>query len=64
MKKVYNVGDDLFCAIAFISFVVGIVLRLLTISKVPFGVNHVEVLFFSMMCLLFSIALSLLDKNK
>lgn len=64
MRKVYNMGDDLFCAMAFVGFVIGIVLRLLSISNVPFGVNYVEVLFFSMMCLLFSITLSLLDRKK
>ena len=63
MKKVYRLGDDLFIAMAFVSFVVGVMLRLLSISQVPFGVNHREVLFFSMMCLLFSISLSLYDLN-
>ena len=61
MRKVYSVGDDLFVAMAFISFVVGIALRILSFAEIPFGINYKEVLFFSMMCLLFSIALSLYE---
>jgi len=64
MRKVYSVGDDLFVALAFISFVVGIALRVLSFSDVPFGVSYKEILFFSMMCLLFSIALSLYELNQ
>ena len=64
MRKVYSVGDDLFVALAFISFVVGIALRVLSFSEVPFGINYREILFFSMMCLLFSIALSLYELNQ
>jgi len=63
MKKVYRLGDDIFIALAFVSFAVGIFIRLLSISKVAFGINYIEVLFFSMMCLLFSVALSLYDLN-
>jgi hypothetical protein len=63
MRDVYRVGDDIFVAMAFVSFVLGIALRILSISQVTFGVNYKEVLFFSMMCLLFSIALSLYDLN-
>jgi hypothetical protein len=63
MKGVYRVGDDLFVAMAFVSFVIGIALRILSVSQVAFGINYKEVLFFSMMCLLFSIALSLYDLN-
>jgi|GEM_PF-1549757 ABC-type transport system involved in cytochrome c biogenesis permease subunit len=63
MKDVYRVGDDLFMALAFVSFVVGVVLRILSFSDVPFGVNYKEVIFLSMLCLLFSIALSLHDAN-
>lgn len=64
MKKMYSVGDDLFVAMAFVSFVVGIGLRILSLSQVPFGINYVEVLYFAMMCLLFSIALSLYELNQ
>ncbi len=61
MRKVYRLGDDLFIAIAFVSFIVGIVLHLMGIEDLPLGVDIKAVLFFSMMCLLFSIALSLYD---
>jgi len=61
MRKVYRLGDDLFIAIAFVSFVIGIILRLMGIEDLPLGIDTKAVLFFSMMCLLFSIALSLYD---
>ena len=64
MRKIYSVGDDLFVAMAFIGFVVGIALRILSLSDMPFGVSSREVLFFAMMCLLFSIALSLYELNQ
>jgi len=64
MRKVYSVGDDLFVAMAFISFVIGIALRILSLSDVPFGISYKEILFFAMMCLLFSIALSLYELNQ
>lgn len=64
MKNVYRLGDDFFVALAFVSFVIGIVLRVLTFAEVPFGVNYKESLFLSMMCLLFSIALNLHDLNQ
>lgn len=64
MKSVYSVGDDFFIAMAFMSFVVGIGLRILSVSQIVFGINYKEVLFFSMMCLLFSIALSLYELNQ
>lgn len=61
MKTVYSLGDDIFIAMAFVSFIIGIALRILSISQIAFGLNYKEVLFFSVMCLLFSIALSLYD---
>jgi hypothetical protein len=64
MKNVYRVGDDFFVALAFVSFVIGVVLRILSFSQVPFGINYKECLFLSMMCLLFSIALNLHDANQ
>lgn len=64
MKNVYRLGDDFFVALAFVSFVIGIVLRVLSFSDVPFGINYKESLFMSMMCLLFSIALNLHDLNQ
>lgn len=64
MKNVYRVGDDFFVALAFVSFVIGIVLRVLSFSQVPFGINFKEALFLAMMCLMFSIALNLHDLNQ
>ena len=64
MRKIYSVGDDLFVALAFISFIVGVALRILSFSDIPFGIDYREVLFFSVMCLLFSIALSLYELNQ
>jgi len=61
MKNMYRLGDDLFIAIAFVSFMVGVVLRLLEIKKIFWGITTAGILRFSVMCLLFSIALSLLD---
>ena len=61
MKKVYNLGDDLFLAIAFVSFVVGAVLRLLGIDEIAWGITSRSLIFNAIMCLLFSIALSLYD---
>lgn len=61
MKNVYPLGDDFFIAMAFISFMVGVILRLLGIDDVGFGITPRGILFFSTMCLLFSISLSLYD---
>jgi len=64
MRRVYSLGDDLFVAMAFVSFSVAIGLRILSISNIPFSINYREVVFFSVMCLLFSIALSLYELNQ
>ncbi len=61
MRKIYRLGDDLFIAVAFVSFIVGIVLHLMGIEDLALGITPNAILFFSMMCLLFSIALSLYD---
>lgn len=61
MKKVYRVGDDIFIAMAFVSFVVGIFLKLLGITEIAGEVSTPSLLFFALACLLFSIALSLFD---
>ncbi len=61
MKKVYNLGDDLFLAIAFVSFTVGVVSRLLEIDSFFWGITPQHLISLSMMCLIFSIALSLYD---
>ena len=61
MKKVYNLGDDVFLAIAFVTFTIGIVSRLLEINSFFWGVTPQNLISLSMMCLIFSIALSLYD---
>jgi hypothetical protein len=61
MKKVYNFGDDLFLAIAFVTFAIGVVSRLLEIDSFWWGVTPQNLISLSMMCLIFSIALSLYD---
>jgi hypothetical protein len=61
MKAVYNLGDDLFLAIAFVSFMVGGVSKLLGIVKIIWGVTPNGLILNAIICLLFSIALSLYD---
>lgn len=66
MKKVYDFGDDLFLAIAFVTFAIGIVTRLLGIDCVLLGITITAHNFISlsMMSLIFSIALSLYELAK
>lgn len=64
MKNVYRLGDDFFVALAFVSFMIGVFLRLLSDSKVPMGINYKECFFLAMMSLLFSIALALHDLHQ
>ncbi|MDD2703312.1 MAG: hypothetical protein PHC33_04845 [Candidatus Omnitrophica bacterium] len=61
MKKVYNFGDDLFLAAAFVTFAVGGVSRLLEINSFWWGITPHNLISLSMMSLVFSIALSLYD---
>jgi hypothetical protein len=61
MKKVYHVGDDLFVVIAFVSFVVAVISRLLGISPIFWGITPLQLFNGALACLLFSIALSLRD---
>lgn len=61
MKKIYHLGDDLFLAVAFVTFMVGGVLRLLGIPTLFWGIATFNVVQLSVICLLFSIALSLYD---
>jgi len=61
MRKIYPLGDDFFIALAFISFVVGIILKLMGIDTIGFGVTNNSIFYFATMCLLFSVALSLYD---
>lgn len=61
MKTVYHVGDDLFIALAFVTFILGGLFGLLGINNLIWGITPQNLIFLSMMCLLFSIALSLYD---
>lgn len=61
MKKVYRIGDDLFMVIAFVAFIVGAVLRLLGISPIFWEITPAQLVNGAVVCLLFSIALSLRD---
>jgi uncharacterized membrane protein YiaA len=61
MKNIYRLGDDIFIAVAFVSFVVGVFLKLIGIYEIGPGITPRNILFFSITCLLFSIALSLYD---
>jgi len=64
MKTVYRLGDDFFIAVAFVTFVIGIILRLMEISEIGLGITPAMILYAAAMCLLFSIALSLCDLNQ
>lgn len=61
MKTVYHVGDDLFIAAAFVTFILGGIFNLLGIDTLFWGITPKNLIVLSMMCLLFSIALSLYD---
>lgn len=61
IKKVYNIGDDLFLAMAFVTFMIGGVLKLLGIPVLFWGITTRNAIQLSVICLLFSIALSLYD---
>lgn len=61
MKKIYHVGDDLFIAIAFVTFVIAGVLKLLQINDLLWGVTTRDIGVLSVMSLLFSMALSMYD---
>jgi len=61
MRKVYRLGEDLFIATAFVCFFIGLVGKVADIFGVVLGINYQALLTFSMMCLMFSIALSLYE---
>jgi len=65
MKKIYPIGEDIFIATAFVSFVIALgvtaVTKIAEISLLPFGLTPSHIFNFSMICLLFSISLSLRD---
>lgn len=61
MKEVYHLGDDLFIALGFVSFVLGGFFRLMGLDNVFFGFSPRTFIDLAIICLLFSIALSLYD---
>ena len=61
MKKVYHLGDDLFIACAFVSFLLGATFKLLGINSLFYGITPKNLISLSAFCLLFSIALSFYD---
>ena len=58
VKKTYEVGEDLFIIIAFVAFIVGMILRVSEISPIIWGITTTQLLQGTVVCLLFSIALS------
>lgn len=61
MKKMYNISEDLFIAIAFVTFIIGGVLRLLQINDLFWGITTRNIIGLSVISLLFSMALSMYD---
>ncbi len=61
MKKLYNVGEDLFIAGAFVTFVVGGMLSLLGINVIFKVITTRGLIILSITSLLFSMALSLYE---
>ncbi|MDD5669672.1 MAG: hypothetical protein PHE58_06565 [Candidatus Omnitrophica bacterium] len=61
MKKVYNIGDDIFLVVAFACFFIGGISKLLGISTIAWGITSHNLISLSVVCLFFSIALSLYD---
>ena len=61
MKKVYPIGEDIFIASAFVSFLIAMVVRVVDLTPLPLGITPSHIFNFSMICLLFSISLSLRD---
>jgi len=61
MKKNYLICGDIFITFAFASFVVGIVLKLLSITKIFWNITPDSLLKLTPILLLFSVALSLIE---
>ncbi|MCM8823147.1 MAG: hypothetical protein NC822_00525 [Candidatus Omnitrophica bacterium] len=61
MKKDYLVCGDIFIAGGFVTFIVGVFLKLVGINEIILGVTSLELIKVSYWFLLFSIALSLID---
>lgn len=61
MKKDYPIGQDMFIAAGFASFVIGSFLKLLGINELFWHITSFGLIKLSLWCLFFSIALSLFD---
>jgi len=61
MRKVYPLGEDIFIASAFVTFIIALVIRVMELTPLPFDITPKHIFYFSAICLLFSIALSLRD---
>lgn len=59
MKNIYYLGGDLFLAIAFVSFIIGVVSKLLGIDTVWLGITSSQIVCGGFASLLFSIALNI-----
>lgn len=59
MKKMYDIGEDVFMIFAFVAFTVAVMLGLLGISPIIWGITPDKLYKGATVCLLFSIALSL-----
>ena len=64
MRKDYEICGDIFIAMAFVTFVLGVMFRLLGIHQIIWNITNESLLKTSFWCLMFSIALSLLDMAK
>ncbi len=64
MRKDYPLGGDIFLATAFVLFVSAIFFRLLGIFHLFLGITIYGFLRVAEMCLLFSIAISLVDISR
>lgn len=61
MREKYQFGGDIFISCAFVSFVISGALKLFEMSQITFVIGSSTFIKLAGMCLLFSIALSLLD---
>jgi len=64
MRKEYPLGGDLFLATAFVLFVSAIFFRLLGIRHLFLGITIHGFLKVTVLCLLFSIAINLVDISR
>ena len=64
MRKNYEICGDIFIAAAFVTFILGVMFRLLGIGHIIWNITNTSLIKLSFWCLLFSIALSLMDIAK